>query len=159
TIGTSSAMRVIVSPEQVVPPPGLWLYLLDAKHALLGGALSEGGNLFAWLSHTLQISSLKEAEDQVAAVPPDEHGLTILPFITGERSLGWHAEARAVVAGIQAHTSPIDILRAFMEALAYQIGAVYKQLGGALNVGETKLICSGGAMLSSPVLQQIIADT
>jgi gluconokinase len=159
TIGTSSAMRVVVSPEQVVPPPGLWLYLLDAQRALLGGALSEGGNLFAWLSHTLQISSLKEAEDQIATLPPDGHGLTVLPFITGERSLGWHAEARLVVAGIQAHTSPVDILRAFMEALAYQLGAVYKQLSGALHVGEKKLIASGGALLSSPTLQHIVADT
>src|SRR5438046_804092 len=42
TIGTSSAIRVVVPPEQVVPPLGLWLYLIDAKRAVLGGALSEG---------------------------------------------------------------------------------------------------------------------
>ena len=48
-----------------------------------------------------------------------------------------------------------------MEALAYQLGAVYQQLAKALHVGETqpKLIGSGGALLSSSILQQIIADT
>src|SRR5436309_13798239 len=56
TIGTSSAMRGVVATEkEMVLPPGLWLYLLDTKRALRGGALSEGGNVFAWLSHTLQI--------------------------------------------------------------------------------------------------------
>src|SRR2546421_2842268 len=49
TIGTSSAMRVVVPPEQVIPPMGLWLYLIDARRAVLGGALSEGGNLLTWL--------------------------------------------------------------------------------------------------------------
>ncbi len=161
TIGTSSAIRVVVSPDQVVPPAGLWLYLVDGRRALLGGALSEGGNVFAWMEKTLKLPPLKDADPQVSAVPPDGHGLTILPFISGERSLGWHGEARAVVAGIQTHTTPFDILRAAMEALAYQLGAVYQQLESALNVQETKprLIGSGGALLSSPLLQQIIVDT
>ncbi len=162
TIGTSSAIRVVVSAEkEMVLPPGLWLYLLDAKRALLGGALSEGGNVFAWLSHTLQISSLKEVEDKVAELPPDGHGLTVLPFLTGERSPGWHADAHAVMAGLQAHTTPVDILRACMEALAYQLEIVYKQLNEALHTGDKKpkMIGSGGALLSSPTLQQIVADT
>ena len=161
TIGTSSAIRVVVSPEQVVPPSGLWLYLVDGKRALLGGALSEGGNVFAWMDKTLKLPSLKEVEPQVAALSPDGHGLTILPFISGERSPGWHAEARAVVAGIQTHTTPVHILRASMEALAYQLNAVYQQLIGVLDVHETKpkLIGSGGALLSSSVMQQIVVDT
>src|SRR5207248_25930 len=53
TIGTSSAIRVVVPPEQVIPPMGLWLYLIDAKRAVLGGALSEGGNLLTWLDSVL----------------------------------------------------------------------------------------------------------
>ena len=161
TIGTSSAMRAVVSPEQTVPPPGLWLYLLDAKRALLGGALSEGGNVFAWMGETLRLTSLVESEPLVAKLPPDGHGLTIQPFISGKRSLGWHAEARAVIAGIQVGTTPADLLRASMEAVAYQLGVVYQQLVVALDARETKprLIGSGGALLSSPTLRQIVTDT
>jgi gluconokinase len=161
TIGTSSAIRAVVSPEQTVPPPGLWLYLLDAKRALLGGALSEGGNVFAWMGETLRLPPLKESEPSVANLPPDSHGLTILPFISGERSLGWHAEARAVIAGIQVDTTPAQLLRASMEAVAYQLGVVYQQLVLALDIKETKprLIGSGGALLSSPILRQIVTDT
>ncbi len=161
TIGTSSAMRVVVAPDQVVPPPGLWLYFVDAKRALLGGALSEGGNVFAWLERMVQIASLKEADAEAAKLPPDGHGLTILPFISGERSLGWHAEARAVIAGIHTHTSPVEIVRATGEALAYQLEAVYQQIKTTLNFQATQptLIASGGALLSAPLLQQIVADT
>lgn len=161
TIGTSSAMRAVVSPEQTVPPPGLWLYLLDAQRALLGGALSEGGNVFAWMEETLRLPSLKDAEPLVAKLPPDGHGLTILPFISGERSPGWHAEARAVLAGVQTGTTSAELLRASMEAVAYQLLVVYQQLVAALDIKETKphLIGSGGALLSSPTLRQIITDT
>ncbi|HLI90921.1 MAG TPA: gluconokinase [Ktedonobacteraceae bacterium] len=161
TIGTSSALRVVVAPEQVVPPMGLWLYLIDEKRAVLGGALSEGGNLLNWLDTALQLPSLRSAEGLIKVLEPDGHGLTILPFISGERSLGWHAEARMTVAGISIHTSPADLLRAGMEALAYQIRAVYEQLCDALKMeqGPQKIIGSGGALLGSTVLQGIIADT
>jgi gluconokinase len=158
TIGTSSAIRVIV-PTDIVPPRGLWLYLLDQKRGVLGGALSEGGNIFAWLASTLKLPPLDEAESLVAALPPDGHGLTILPFLSGERSPGWHSEASMTITGINSHTSPITLLRATFESLAYQLAEVYNQLNIALEKQEIAptLIGSGGAMLSSRTLQDIIA--
>ncbi len=160
TIGTSSAIRVIVSPD-VIPTKGLWLYLLDRKRGLLGGALSEGGNIFAWLASTLQLPPLTEAESLVAALPPDGHGLTILPMLSGERSPGWHSDACMTITGINSHTSPIMLLRASLESLAFQLAEVYNQLNTALEKLEIAptLIGSGGAMLSSKTLQDIVADT
>lgn len=160
TIGTSSAIRVVVPPD-VVPSGGLWLYLLDARRGLLGGALSEGGNVPAWLESTLKLPPLAEAESLIAAMLPDGHGLTVLPFISGERSPGWHDDANMTVTGITAHTSPPDLLRACLEALAYQLGEVYDQLNTALEKHEIAptLIASGGAILSSLTLQSIVADT
>jgi gluconokinase len=65
------------------------------------------------------------------------------------------------VTGLRSSTSPADLLRACLEALAYQLGAVYDQLNTTLEQQEIvpMLIGSGGAMLSSPVLQAIIAAT
>jgi gluconokinase len=160
TIGTSSAIRVVVSPD-TIPSKGLWLYLLNARRGLLGGALSEGGNILAWLASTLKLPPLAEAESLIATLPPDGHGLTVLPFISGERSPGWHDEARMAVVGINTHTSPADLLRACLEALAYQLGEVYDQLNTALENQEIAptLIGSGGALLNSATLQSVIADT
>jgi gluconokinase len=160
TIGTSSAIRVVVSPD-IVPSQGLWLYLLDHKRGLLGGALSEGGNIFAWLASTLQLPRLAEVDSQVAAMPPAEHGLTVLPMISGERSPGWHSDACMTITGINSHTSPVMLLRASLESLSYQLAEIYDQLNLALEKLEIAptLIGSGGAMLSSKTLQEIIADT
>lgn len=159
TIGTSAAARVIVPCGEIVPPDGLWLYLVDAKRAVLGGALSEGGNLLAWLAQMFKVASMDDIEVMVASVKPDEHGLTILPFIGGERSVGWHAEARMTISGISLHTSQAMLLRASMEALAYRLLAVYERLQGALKLRETpEVVGSGGTLLNSGALRQIIAD-
>jgi gluconokinase len=163
TIGTSSAIRVVLDPEQVVPPMGLWLYLIDSRRAVLGGALSEGGNLVAWLDSTLKWASLQEAEKEALSLSPDSHGLTLLPYISGERSLGWHADARMTISGISLHTTPADVLRAGCEALAYHLLSVYKEIRRTLRVEQQhfspKVICSGGALLSSTLLQNIVSDT
>ena len=161
TIGTSSAIRVVVSPDEVVPSTGLWLYLLDARRGLLGGALSEGGNLLAWLEATIKLPPLIAADPLIAALSPDGHGLTILPFITGERSPGWHTGAAMDIIGLNAHTTPADILRASLEAIAYQLNMVYDELLQSTAQREIAptLIGSGGALLNSPTLQSILANT
>lgn len=161
TVGTSAAIRVVVPPDSTVPPQGLWLYLLDAQRGLLGGALSEGGNLFAWMEQTLRIPKLAEADAAIASMPPDAHGLTVLPFISGERSLGWHAHARATFSGINVRTTPLDLLRAGLESEAYQLNAVYERINTALARAEQApmLIGSGGALQGSHTFQQILADT
>jgi gluconokinase len=162
----------VLTPVQgVLPPDGLWLYLLDARRAVLGGALSEGGNVLAWLERTLRMEDLASAEREASTLAPDGHGLTILPFVAGERSLGWHGEARGTIAGVSVHTTPAEILRAALEALAFRIAAVYERLAASLDspaLSETGsirardnagVVGSGGALLGSPLFQRIVADT
>jgi gluconokinase len=160
-MGTSSAMRVVVEPSHVVPPSGLWLYFIDAQRAVLGGALSEGGNLLNWLCENLQLPSLKEAEPLAAALAPDSHMLTILPFLSGERSLGWHSDARLTITGFSRDSLPAAILRAGYEALAYRLHAVHEQLCETLQntVPQHKVQASGGVLLGSSLMKSIVADT
>jgi gluconokinase len=161
TVGTSSAVRVVVPTQEVVPSDGLWLYLIDAHRAVLGGALSEGGNLFSWVNKTLKVTDLASAEQEAVKISPDGHGLTVLPFISGERSLGWHADARMTMAGLSIHTQPADVLRALTEALALQLAIVYEELMKTLKwQGQApRLLASGGALVKSDLLRSVIADT
>lgn len=158
TMGTSSAMRVVIEPGHIAPPDGLWLYFVDRKRAVLGGALSEGGNLLNWLRDTLTLPELEQAEAQAAAVEPDSHGVTMLPFISGERSLGWHSEARLTITGLSRDTTPAEIVRAGYEALAYRLLALHERLSHAVP-GEHRLLASGGVLLNSSTIRQILADT
>jgi gluconokinase len=161
TIGTSSAMRVVVPPDQITPEQGLWLYAVDGRRALLGGALSEGGNVMAWLRQILQTPDLAELDKQLAQLAPAAHGLTILPQLAGERSPGWHTQASMTISGLGLHTTQVEIIRAALEAVIFQLSRVYDQLRQVLatHVTRLRLIASGGALLKSPLLSQILADT
>jgi len=157
TLGTTGALRVIL-PEAPHVPPGLWCYRVDRRRALLGGATSEGGNVYAWLRETLRIDeSPARLEHALAALPPDGHGLTVLPFWAGERSPGWAGDARATIAGLSLGTAPLDILRAGMEAVAYRFALILEQVEHA-GVTPQTFVASGGALLASATWMQIMAD-
>jgi gluconokinase len=155
-VGTSGAMRALFATEQGQPPWGLWYYRADRKRFLLGGALSNGGNLYAWLVKTLQLPEPAVVEAELAQRSPDEHGLTILPFLAGERNPGWALDARGTISGLRLHTQPVDILQACLEAVAYRFALIYERLQQVAPQPE-QIIASGG-LLHSKAWLQIMAD-
>jgi gluconokinase len=159
TIGTTGAMRVVLPHNVATVPAGLWLYRVDKRRALLGGATTEGGNLFAWLKKTLQLPASGELEQVLAGMSPAAHGLTVLPFIAGERAPGWHGDARASLIGFTLNTDPLDIVRAGLESVAYRFALIYRLIKPHLPVESNhQIIASGGGLLSSPAWLQIMAD-
>ena len=158
-VGTSGAMRAVVEAPHIEIPDGLFCYRVDKKRFVLGGALSNGGEVFAWMKRTLRLpDSNDEIEKELAALPPAKHGLTILPLFAGERSPGWRADARAVITGLGSGTPPIEILQASLEAVAMTFRGVFEIMKSALG-DPREVVASGAALLHSPVWTQIMADT
>lgn len=156
TVGTSGAVRVMGQVVERVPS-GLWCYRLNRDYSLLGGATSEGGNLYAWLRQTLQLGDPDSVERALAELPADGHGLTLLPFVAGERSPGWAGNIPATIHGLTLATTPIQILQASLEAIAYRCVLIEQRLCGQSDCSH-RLIASGGALLKSPAWMQIFAD-
>ena len=156
-IGTSGALRSLWKAETVRVPQGLWCYRADRDRFLMGGALSNGGDLYEWMMKRLRLPSAEKTEAALAAMEPDAHGLTILPFLSGERSTNWRADARAAIAGIGLDTTGLEILRAAMEAVAFRFAAIYDLLVEQLSEPQ-EIIGSGRAMLRSRAWAQIITD-
>ena len=157
TVGTTSAMRAVVDSSIAHVPAGLWCYRVDGRRSLPGGALSEGGSVFAWMKDLLQLGDLTRLETTLATMDPDAHGLTVLPFLAGERSPGWQGHARGTVHGLSQATTPLDILRAGLESVAYRIALVFELLQPLLPA-EPRIVASGGALLSSPTWLHIMTD-
>jgi gluconokinase len=159
TVGTTGAMRVVLDPAIDRVPAGLWLYRVDRRRGLLGGATTEGGNLYAWLQDTLHLPPAGQLEAQLVALPPARHGLTVLPFVAGERAPGWNDKARASLIGFNLNTEPIHIVQASLEAIAYRFALIYARIANHLPPSATRsIIASGGGLLSSPAWLQIFAD-
>ena len=157
-IGTSGAERVVWSPAGPFQVPwGTWCYRIDERRLVLGGALNDGGSLFDWLRSTLRLPEVSVAEAAIAALEPDGHGLTVLPFWGGERSPGWADDARGAIVGLRLHTEPFEILRACMEAVALRFGEIDHMLSQAMP-NAREVVATGGALLHSPTWMQILAD-
>lgn len=157
SVGTSAALRIVVPGAPANVPDGLFAYRVDERRSLVGGALSNAGNLYAWLQRTLKLDSVDDLELQIGAIPPDAHGLTVLPFLAGERAPGWNPHAQAVILGMTQNTTPPEIVRAGLEAVAYRMAQIARRLA-PLMASDAAFVASGAAILHSPAWMQIIAD-
>lgn len=157
-VGTSGAMRVCWPAERVNIPNGLWCYRANRRYALIGGALSNAGDVYAWCKRVLRLDDDDDViESRLAAMRADDHGLAALPFFSGERSTGWHSEARATFTGLNLSADPIEILRALLESICYRFAAIYERLK-AEAPDNTRIIASGGGILQSRVWARMMAD-
>ncbi len=157
-VGTSGAMRVLWRAESVEVPDGPWCYRADAERYVMGGALSDGGNLIEWLRGTLRLPDPEETEGLLSGMEPDSHGLTFLPLLAGERGPGWADRANGTVAGLSMSSKPVEILRAAMEAVAFRFAIIAEMLETA-SPGEKEVVASGGGLLHSPTWTGIMSDT
>ncbi len=157
TMGSTTAMRVVLPGAIESIPAGLWNYRLDRDHILLGGALSEGGNIFSWLKKTLRFDDSSDLEALLLSAPADQHGLTFLPLLAGERSPGWKAEARGAITGLSLASSAEDIFVAALEGVAYRIELIYALLKPIL-IQDHLIVANGGALIQSPAWVRIIAN-
>jgi gluconokinase len=140
TVGTSAAYRVL---DDAPLRPELFRYLLDAQAPVVGGALSDGGNVLDWLETAIGTA---EATD-------NEHDVLFLPLLGGERSPGWRADARGVIANLSLTTTAGQIARAAREGIAYRIAEIADLIDGVREV-----VATGGALEDDPEWMQLFAD-
>ena len=155
-VGTSAALR-IVTPTPGAAVRGLWRYRVDRSIAIVGGATSEGGNVHAWCREMLKLPPDDEVERALAGSMADAPGLTILPFLAGERAPGWRGGKRAVIAGLTLDHTPLQVLQAALEAVALRLALVYALLAPAAEP-EHAIVASGGGLGHSPAWRRMIAD-
>ena len=159
-VGTTGALRLVSPAAQEEAPakasPGLWRYRVDKSRSVSGGALSNGGDVYAWMKRNLALP--KDVEGRLEAASPGAHGLTMLPFFSGERTPYWRADLRASITGLSASTGAFDILHAALESIALRFREIYSLLAASWGA-PTEVIASGGALLHSPAWIQMMADS
>ncbi len=151
TIGTSGALRV-VREAGVAPRPGLFQFRLDARRAVDGGSIADGGLLRKWLKRTLDLPK-GEGEDEIVERAPGSHGLTFLALLGGDRAPGWSPHGAGAIAGLTVETTAVDIRHAALEGVAFRFAEILDRLPEV-----DRLVGSGGTLRKSPALCQILAD-
>jgi gluconokinase len=93
----------------------------------------------------------------LSGLSPTGHGLTVLPFWTGERAPGWAGDARGAISGFDFATKPEEVVLAVLEAVALRISLVYDHLRPTM--GDSPRVCaSGQALTDSAVWPRILSD-
>jgi gluconokinase len=153
TIGTSGAIRQLVTEPKTDPFQQTFCYAITESLALIGGPTNNGGIVLQWLKETLGTKETYEEMISLAAeVEPGSEGLLFLPYLNGERAPMWNSKVRGNLFGLSLRHRKEHIIRAGLEGViysVYHVGQALERLAGK----PTKLLASGGFARSSLWLQ------
>ncbi|MEO8205331.1 MAG: gluconokinase [Chthoniobacterales bacterium] len=154
-IGTSAALRIMREGRKASAPFGLFCYRVDARRYLVGGAVSNAGNLHAWCLRELKIVPDSVALEEILAErSTPEHGLTVLPFWTAERAPTWEEDAKGVIYGMTQSTNAVDMLQAITEGFYFRLAKIAAMLS-SVKGASPKWIVSGGVLKSPSALKRL----
>jgi gluconokinase len=153
-IGTSGAVRLMRPARPAHVPFGLFRYQVDAKRALVGGAISNAGNLRAWALRELRLADdPRQIERALAIRELPRHNLTVLPFWIGERSPSWPEATAGTITGFTYATTALDVLQAVTESTYHRLAQITDEL--ARGHDRLDLVVSGGIRHSAASLQRL----
>ncbi|RFU69473.1 gluconate kinase [Peribacillus saganii] len=165
TIGTSGAIRTVVSQPLTDPEGRTFCYALSEDKWVIGGPVNNGGIALRWfkdqfVSYENAIPTEKDSFealiDSASDIPAGAQGLLFLPYLTGERAPHWNADARGVFFGISLAHQKEHFVRSVMEGVAYAVYSVGKVLNSL--AGSSKVIRVSGGFARSDIWRQIVAD-
>lgn len=120
---------------------------------VLEGSVFVGGAVVQWLRDELGlISSAAESEEWARKVP-DCGGVYVVPAFTGLGAPYWDSGARGLISGITRGTGKAHIIRAALEAIAYQSADLVAAMERDAGLKITSLRVDGGASANDFLLQ------
>ena len=167
TVGTSGAVRAVLDHPQTDPQERLFCYALTPEHWVIGGAVNNGGIVLRWVRDNLADAEVDTADllqrdpyDILTAIAdtisPGSEGLIFHPYLTGERSPLWDADARGSFFGLGLHHTKAHLIRAVLEGIVYNLQVVLSALEDVIGTAQT--IQAAGGFARSAVWRQMLAD-
>ena len=161
TLGTSGALRVVVDEPYLDPQARTFCYAYDDRRYVVGGATSSAGavleKLQAWfLAGVPERQRFERTLALIADVPIGAHGVTVVPFLSGERAPYWRADLHGAFTGLELSHTTADLLRAGFESVAFALRSVYDVLRERL--AEPQRLRLSGGLTHAPLVRQLLAD-
>ena len=160
-VATSGAIRSVVDHFQTDTHARTWCYYLAAGKWVVGAAINNAGLVYAWLRDQLAHGAaggveLEQLNEWSAQARAGASGLVFLPYLAGERSPGWNANARGLLFGLSLAHDYRHIARATLEGVAYRMRTIFEPMEEV--VGGASEIRAAGGFIRSPLWLQIVAD-
>lgn len=119
----------------------------------LEGSIFIAGALIQWLRDELGIIESAAESEQLARSVADCAGVHVVPAFTGLGAPYWDAEARGMICGLTRGSGRAHVVRAALEALAYQSWDVLHAMEADAGHPLTELSVDGGASANGFLMQ------
>ncbi len=155
TYGTGTFVLVHAGTERPAAPDGLLVTAtaLPARGYALEGAILVGGAAIQWLRDGLGLLESAGESEQLARSVASTGGVYFVPALTGLGSPQWDPDARGLVCGLTRGTTRAQLVRAALEAIAFEVADVVDALPRPL-----ALLRADGGATANGFLMQFQAD-
>lgn len=150
TYGTGSFVLAHTGDDVSPPPRGL-LRTAAVEGTALEGSIFVAGAAVQWLRDGLGLLADAAESELLATSVPDADGVYFVPALTGLGSPHWAPDARGLLCGLTRATRREHLVRAALEAIAYQVRDVLEQL-------QVDVLRADGGATRNTFLMQFQAD-
>lgn len=124
----------------------------------LEGAVFIAGALVQWLRDELKVIKKSSDTQAIASAVKDTNGVYIVPAFSGLGAPYWDSRARGLITGLTRGANVSHVIRAALEAIAYQVKDVFDVMEKEFGQKIASLNVDGGAC-QNDFLMQFQADT
>jgi glycerol kinase len=149
TYGTGSFVLVHAGPQREAAPTGLLETAAAPQGYALEGAVLASGAALQWLRDGLGILADAAESEALARQLDSTDGVYFVPALTGLGSPHWRPDARGIITGITRGTTRAHLVRAALEAIAFQVADVLETFPSPIEV----LRADGGASANGFLMQ------
>ncbi|AFY35818.1 glycerol kinase GlpK [Calothrix sp. PCC 7507] len=125
---------------------------LDVGYALEGSMFTSGACI-QWLRDGIKLITTAAETESMANQVPDNGGVYFVPAFSGLGAPYWDMSARGAFFGLTARVQPQHLVRAVLEAIAYQVAEVVQAINASTSTPMAQLTVDGGACENNFLMQ------
>lgn len=161
TYGTGSSIMMNIGDRPLKSPEGLVTSVGFALKKQISfvyeGNIHCTGATIEWLKEELELIGSSQETEAIALSVPDTGGVYLVPAFAGLGAPYWNTNARAIICGMTRGTRKAHIVRAALEAIAYQVKDLIDLMTSQAGIPLNELRVDGGPV-KNKFLMQFQAD-
>ena len=119
----------------------------------LEGSVFMGGAAIQWLRDEMKLIERASESESIAESVPSTGGVYLVPAFTGLGAPWWDMYSRGTIVGLTRGTGRAHIVRAALEAIAYQSADLMEAMAADLGYEPSVLQVDGGASANAFLMQ------
>ena len=157
TYGTGSSIMMNIGRKVLTSPKGLVTSIgwgcNGQVNYVFEGNIHCTGDTINWLVKDLELIPNAKESEKLALSVEDNNGVYMVPAFVGLGAPYWDNGARAAISGMPRSTKKAHVVRAALEAIAYQVKDLIDLMSQGSGIGLAELRVDGGPTRNDFLMQ------